>query len=278
MSEQLHHASYSRQPKNQPDPAVRAGRTISSPQLWLTDGSDEASDAPDGRPDALGASRSFPILQPSPGDDVFGTPGSHPAMPGTYSLPRRKGISPAVYMASTVQSSQNYFPVSPRLERRIELKAFKRQFTFQAGTAQEEAMKIARKQAKLRRLQKHHKERLRDIRRRLHEGEMARRAVVSRQEALSLGFRIIAQEEADLSAQYAIRSVAPQTCYAPVNVRKSDVDRPRQRRPQIGRPSHNDHKAGTAFKRPARPAKASSRTPKTAYVGYRSIFLSPEDY
>jgi hypothetical protein len=181
-------------------------------------------------------------------------------------------------MASTVQSRQAYFPVSPRLERRIELKAFKRQFTFQAGTAQEEAMKIARKQAKLRRLQKDHKERIRDIRKRLHEGETARRAVVLRQDALSLGFRIIAQEEADLNAQYAIQSAAPETRYAPVNVRKSDVDRPRRQRPQIGRPSHNGHKAGTAFKRPARPAKAPRRTPKKAYVRDGSFFLSPEGY
>jgi hypothetical protein len=227
---------------------------------------------------ALSASRSFPILQPSPGDDVFGEPGSHPAMTGTYSLPRRQGISRAVYMASTVQSRQAYFPVSPRLERRIELKAFKRQFTFEAGTAQEEAMKIARKQAKLRRQRRDHKERIRDIRKRMHEGELARRAVVSRQDALSLGFRIIAREEADLNAQYAIQSAAPETRYAPVNVGKSDVDQLRRQRPQIGRPSHNENKAGTVFKRPARPAKGPRRTPETAYARDRSFFLSPEDY
>jgi hypothetical protein len=109
MSGQPRHASYSRRPNNQPDSAVRAGRTISSPQLWLTDEPDDALNAPHGRPDALSASRSFTILQPSPGDDVFGTLGSHPAMTGTYSLPRRKGISRAVYMASTVQPRQAYF-------------------------------------------------------------------------------------------------------------------------------------------------------------------------
>ena len=188
----------------------------------------------------------FPVLQPSPGDDVFSTPGNRPALTGTYSLLRRKRVSRAVYMASTHQSRQNYYPLYPGIERRNQVRASRHQLTSQAADLQKQATALARSQAKLRQEREHHLERARNLEARIQEAETARRALDLRHSQVSDSLDRLAQGQVDFNPQDTIESVIPEDHGERVRDASVDV------RHQLTDTFQIEHKAVTTFNRPRR--------------------------
>lgn len=188
----------------------------------------------------------FPVLQPSPGDDVFSTPGNRPALTGTYSLLRRKRVSRAVYMASTHQSRQNYYPLYPGIERRNQVRASRHQLTSQAADLQKQATALARSQAKLRQEREHHLERARNLETRIQEAETARRALNLRHSQVSDSLDRLAQDQVDFNPQDTIENVIPEDHGERIRDASVDV------RHQLTDTFQIEHKAVTTFNRPRR--------------------------
>jgi hypothetical protein len=188
----------------------------------------------------------LPILQPSPGDDVFSTPGNHPALTGTYSLLRRKRVSRAVYMASTHQSRRNYYPLSPGIEHRNQVRASRHQLTSQAADLQKQATALARSQAKLRRECEHHVECARNLETRIQEAETSRRALDLRHSQVSDSLDQLAQGQVDFNPQDTIESVIPEDHGERIRDASVDV------RHQLTDTFQIEHKAVTTFNRPRR--------------------------
>ena len=188
----------------------------------------------------------FPVLQPSPGDNVFSTPGNRPALTGTYSLLRRKRVSRAVYMASTHQSRQNYYPLYPGIERRNQVRASRHQLTSQAADLQKQATALARSQAKLIREREHHVECARNLETRIQEAETAHRALDLRHSQVSDSLDRLAQGQVDFNPQDMIESVIPEDHGERIRDASVDV------RHQLTDTFQVEHKAFTTFNRPRR--------------------------
>jgi hypothetical protein len=137
MFAKARHTSYSRRANDDPISATSAGQSSSGR-------------APNDRSTTTDDVHIFPIIHPSPGDDVFSTQGDRPAVTGgAYSLrmprttagttsildgptkdttlPRGSGIIRAPSVASTSQCRRHNFPRSPRLEQLVESRASRRQ-------------------------------------------------------------------------------------------------------------------------------------------------------
>lgn len=210
MFGQLRHTSHSRRHNDHASPALDTSRLTPNPMAWLRDMLDDSISPPSHRPAAPGDGNDFPHLQPSLGDDVFGTPGNHPAITGRYSLPRRKGISRAQYMGMSRRATQDYFPISPRLEHRIEARTSRKSRIAEAAESQKQAAALVRKQTRLRRQREHHLESARDLERRIEEGEVARRAIDSQQSQVPGSLHRLAQDQVDFEFQDRTERVAPE--------------------------------------------------------------------
>jgi len=180
---------------------------------------------------------------------VFSTPGNRPAITGTYSLPRRRGISRALYMASTRHSRRNCFPISPHLEHRIEVRASRRELVAQSADFQRQAVVLARSQAKLRQQREHHIECLRDLETRLQEGETVRHAVKSRQIEVSESLHRLAQAPISLIPQTTIQPVAYQKYF------EGTRDAHKNARRQLARAFRIEKRAAMTSERPRMIAK-----------------------
>jgi hypothetical protein len=253
MFAKARHTSYSRRANDDPISATSAGQSSSGRP-------------PNDRSTTTDDVHIFPIIHPSPGDDVFSTQGDRPAVTGgAYSLrmprttagttsildgptkdttlPRGSGIIRAPSVASTSQSRRHNFPRSRRFEQLVESRASRRRLTAQAGYSQMAVVNHARQQGRLRKQLKHHKERVRDLESRMREGEELRQAGVERQTEEFLSLRRLAQGEVELEIGYTVDCIQTRSD-SPVSVRR-----------QLARTFHVERKEVATFDRPRKVAR-----------------------
>jgi seryl-tRNA synthetase len=152
-------------------------------------------------------------------------------------------------MALSRHSRQHYFPISPRLEHRIEARASRKSRIAEMAESQKQAAALVRGQARLRRQREHHLERVRDLERRIEEGETARRAINSQQSQVPGSLHRLAQDQVDFEVQDRTERVAPEDHFERTRNAPGDV------RHQLKNAFHIEHEAVARFDRPRRIAR-----------------------
>jgi hypothetical protein len=202
MSRQPDYSLYSGTPSIELSPTPSAVHTSSSPQPRLRE---SPSSPPSAGPAGSGTGRSFPLIRPALGDDVFSTPGDHPAATGTYTLNLPKKITSGVRapcVASSSRSRGHNFPRSPRFIRLLCVRNYRREILADMGYAHIALVNHAREKARLQRQLDHHRECVRDLEARVREYDELVQAGVSRHIYFSEGLTYLARRESCLVNQY----------------------------------------------------------------------------